>query len=107
MVSLSVKSKDYLVKNGYTVEKTEHYNYFTKRRTDLLGIADLIALDGKDILLVQVTSRGNILARSKKAKNEVKLRLWMAAGGKFEIHGWDKYKSRWRLKRVNIDNKEI
>lgn len=102
MVSLSVKSKDYLVKNGYTVEKTEHYNYFTKRRTDLLGIADLIALNGKELLLVQVTSRGNLSARKRKAQREVKLKLWTEAGGKFILHGWDKHNGRWRLLEKEI-----
>lgn len=106
MASLDVRSKDHLVKQGYTVEKTEHYNYFTKRRSDLLGVADLIALDGKDIILVQVTSRSNLSARRRKAERQPKLRLWLEAGGKFTLHGWDKPKHRWRLKEIKYEYKE-
>jgi hypothetical protein len=100
--SLSVLSKKYLEKKGYTVEKTEHFNFFAKKRFDLLGVGDLIALNGKENLLVQTTSRDHLSERRKKANESEKLKLWLSAGGSFILHGWDKYKNRWRVKELSL-----
>lgn len=96
--SLTVLSSNYLRKQGYTVEKVEYFNYYAKVRIDLLGVGDLLALNGKDLLLVQVTSRSNLSARRKKSLKSDKLKLWLSAGGSFILHGWDKPEHRWRLK---------
>lgn len=103
MASLSVLSKEYLEKKGYTVEKVEHYNTFSHRRIDLLGVGDLLALNGKEILLVQVTSRANLSARQKKGRESEKLALWVMAGAKFILHGWDKHEGRWRLEERSLE----
>jgi hypothetical protein len=104
-VSLTPLSKHLLEKEGYTVERVEHFNWFTKRRIDLLGVADLIALNGKELLLVQVTSRHNLSSRRTKALASDKLKLWLKAGGTIIFHGWDKYKNRWRVEIQNIYGK--
>ena len=95
-------SKKYLEDKGYTVEKTEYFNFFSKRRMDLLGIGDLLALNGKEILLVQVTSRDNLSTRRRKARENEKLKLWLKAGGNFILHGWDNYKRRLRIKEMKM-----
>ena len=96
--SLTVLSKKYLEKQGYTVERVEHFNFYTKHRVDLLGVADLLALNGKELLLIQVTSRGHLSTRRKKAAASDKLKLWLSAGGLIQFHGWDKEGYRWRVK---------
>ena len=106
MTSLTVLSKRYLEKQGYTVERVEHFNFYSKRRVDLLGVGDLLALNGSDLLLVQVTSRGNISHRRKKMRESRKLKLWLSAGGKMVIHGWDKPEHRWRLKEEFYEDKK-
>lgn len=90
-------SKHYLEKLGYVVERVEYFNFYTKHRVDLLGVADLLALNGNEILLVQVTSRDNLSHRYKKSVASDKLKLWLKAGGKIVFHGWDKPSSRWRI----------
>lgn len=95
---LTALSKRYLEKLGYTVERVEYFNSFTMRRIDLLGVADLLALNGKELLLVQVTSRDHLSSRRKKSAVSDKLKLWLSAGGKIIFHGWDKPDSRWRIK---------
>jgi len=104
--SLSVLSKKYLEEKGYVVEKTEHFNFYARKRFDLLGVGDLIALNGKEILLIQVTSKANLSARLEKAKKSQKLKLWMLAGGKFILMGWYKNANKWRVKTIDI-NKNI
>jgi hypothetical protein len=93
-------SRHYLEKQGYVVERVEYFNFYTKHRVDLLGVADLLALNGKELLLVQVTSRDHLSTRRKKASVSDKLKLWLQAGGKFSLHGWDKPKYRWRIKII-------
>ena len=95
-------SKHYLEKKGYVVERVEYFNFYTKHRVDLLGVADLLALNGKELLLVQVTSRHNLSARRTKSSKSDKLKLWLSAGGKIIFHGWDKPKFRWRLEEQEL-----
>ena len=103
--SLTVLSSRHLERAGYTVERVEHYNWYTKRRVDLLGVGDLLALNGKELLMVQVTSRSNLSHRQRKAEKSDKLKLWISAGGKLVFHGWDKPKFRWRLKEIQYEQK--
>ena len=57
----------YLRDQGYTVAIVEHYNCFTKRRHDLFGFADLLAIRENEVMLVQVTSGTNVSARDRKS----------------------------------------
>ena len=95
--NLTPLSRKYLEKLGYYVEKVEYFEFYTKRMHDLLGVADLLALNGKEILLVQVTNRDHLAERRKKCLESDKLKLWLSAGGKLVLHGWDKPKFRYRL----------
>lgn len=72
---------------GYHVEIVERWNSFARKRQDLLGFADLLALREGQILAVQVTASG-VSARLEKIRNEPRARLWLAAGGSLEVHGW-------------------
>lgn len=72
---------------GYHVEIVERWNPFARIRQDLLGFIDLIAIKPGEILAVQVTSSG-VSARLEKIRNEPRARMWLAAGGRLEVHGW-------------------
>ena len=100
--SLTVLSKRLLEKEGYIVERVEYWNSYTMHRVDLLGVADLLALNGKELLLVQTTSRSNLSSHRKKCQASEKLKLWLSAGGRLIIHVWDKPTSRWRVKIEEI-----
>jgi len=106
-VSLSVKSSDYLKSYGYIVDKTETFNIFAGQRKDLFALGDLLAIDGQEIVLVQVTSRSNMSARRAKAEKNVILQAWLLSGGIFEVHGWDKFNNRWRIKIIRYTKKEV
>lgn len=96
-VNLNPYTKKYLEKQGFTVEKTENYNYFTKRRSDLLGVGDFLALNGEDLLLVQVTDHTSGDKHKKKIEKSDKLKLWISAGGSFVMHLWKKRNNRWLI----------
>lgn len=73
--------------DGYHVEIVERWNPFARIRQDLLGFIDVLALREGQILAVQVTASG-VSARLEKIRNEPRARLWLAAGGALEVHGW-------------------
>ncbi len=91
-------SKRKLEKEGCLVEITEHWNAFARKRNDLFGFIDLLAiLDGR-IYGIQTTSASNARARIKKILDSPKFDQVYAAGIKVVVHGWKKNKSnRWEV----------
>jgi len=83
-----------LVERGYDVERGESYNAHTKRKKDLYGWIDYIALhpDKKGLLGIQTTSKSNLSARVRKAEGKDSYWLWLACGNDAEFHGWYKDK---------------
>ena len=75
---------------GYTCWIVEYWNSFTRRRVDLFGLFDIVALREGEMLFVQTTSGSNVSARIKKiADHETTPRI-REAGVRMEIHGWTK-----------------
>ena len=73
-------------------------------RQDLFGIGDVLAVHARDriFLLVQATTAGNISSRLRKAKQSGELKLWLAAGGRFVVLGWQKRDGRWEAREVEV-----
>ena len=84
------KSLKLLRKQGYTVAITERWNPFAKVRQDLFGFCDLLAIAPGEILAIQTTTRTNLSARRKKIAAEERSRKWLEAGGRIQLHGWNK-----------------
>lgn len=78
-------------------------------RRDLFGFADIIAVwpAGKEILLIQATSAANVSARLEKSRQQLTLRAWLGAGGRFEVWGWHKADGRWQVRRVEVRGEEL
>ena len=96
-------SKRRLEKDGWHVEKVEHWNGFARVRQDLFGFADLIAIKGNDCLLVQTTSAPNLKARVNKILGLQTARLWLESPTRrIVVHGWGKRgEGKRKLWRVN------
>lgn len=77
-----------LKRRGYTCGITEHWNPHVKRRNDLFGFADLIAIKRGRIVAVQATSGTNTSARVAKIKDEPRAAAWLEAGGLILVIGW-------------------
>lgn len=83
-------------KRGWPCQVVEKWIPMVKRRVDLFGCIDLIAVvpasphNESYILGIQATSDPNVASRVTKAKAEPKLRDWMLAGGRFAVWGWGK-----------------
>ena len=59
-----------------------------KRRQDLFGVIDIVAISDSEIVGVQSTSASNLAARRAKSEEEPRLQRWLRAGCRFELHAW-------------------
>lgn len=86
-----------------------------RRRIDLFGCIDLVALDGKPgVLGIQATSTGNIPSRVKKILTECReaARDWLEAGNRLEVWGYAKRgpagkRKLWTLKTREVTLEEL
>jgi hypothetical protein len=102
------RSLKHLREEGYCVAVVEKWNPHARIRQDLFNVFDLLALPGEGAghamhpLAVQVTSRSNMSARIDKIVAQPEAQVWHQCGGLIEVHGWDKYKNKWRIKTVGM-----
>lgn len=75
---------------GYLCWVCEYFNSFTRRRVDMFGAWDIIALRENEVLFVQTTSDSNVSARVKKITENEHTADIRKAGVRLEIHGWRK-----------------
>jgi len=68
----------------------EKWNPHARIRQDLFGFADLLALRGTEIMLVQVTSGSNVAARVRKITEHENLPRVREANMRVVVHGWRK-----------------
>lgn len=89
--SPSKRALDECRKRGWPCGIVERYCSFTRRRHDLFGCIDLIALDGiQGCLGIQVTSGSNHSTRVKKALEEPRILQWIQGGNRFEVWSYAK-----------------
>jgi hypothetical protein len=99
----SQRSTALLRERGYIVATVEHYNFFTKRKHDLFGCIDLLAIGNGETLAVQVTSKSNMSSRIKKIENAEALPEMLRSNWRVIVHGWAKNKSnRYEVKEFEF-----
>lgn len=114
-VSTIKLSLDRMRKLGWKCDVTEKWIPATPKgfkgpikRKDLFNFIDILCMhDGVTygtqkiaygFLAIQTTVYGSISARMAKIKKERRAADWIAAGGRIEIHGWQKVAGRWVCK---------
>jgi len=91
-----------LRKRGYVAEVVEKFNSFTKRRNDLFGIGDILAIREGEVLLVQATSGSNTSSRVKKIADSEHIGMIRKAGIAVVVWGWRKgANGRWALREID------
>lgn len=95
-------TREYMKKNGYVIDKAESYNAYSRRKKDLFGFIDYVAIhpEKKELLAIQTTSKSNLSTRVKKAEGLDAYWHWLATGNKVVFHGWYKENNRWKLKEL-------
>ncbi len=101
-MSLTARSTALLRERGYQVATVEHYNAFTKRKHDLFGCIDLLAIGNGETVAVQVTSKSNLAARRHKVEEAEAYPEMLRSGWRVVLHGWFKENNRWQLKEVEL-----
>ena len=101
------RTKAELVKMGYEVGRTEHFNTFVKIRQDLFNCIDLIGLKkGSPLLLIQCTTGDNASKRIEKMRD--KAAIIASTGSTVEMWAWRKVGDRgkrklWAVRRERFD----
>jgi hypothetical protein len=99
----SQRTVKHLKEQGYMVANVETYNYFTKRRHDLFGVIDILAIGNGETLAVQVTSKSNMSARIRKIEDSEALPEMLRSGWRVIVHGWWKATNgRYQLKEMEF-----
>jgi hypothetical protein len=96
--NLNIPTRKKLTDLGYLVENVEKFNFITKRKNDLWGFIDFLAIKRDEILAVQVTSKNNMSSRRKKITEHENLSKVREAGIRIELWGFYKEGNRWKVK---------
>jgi len=91
-----------LRKRGYVAEVVEKWIPQVKRRKDLFGIGDVLAIREGEVLLVQATSDSNVSSRVNKIGDAEATGAVRKAGIRIHVHGWRKAGSRWQCREVDL-----
>jgi len=75
---------------GYYCWIVERYNYFTKKRTDLFNIIDIIAI-GQNTIGIQSCGQA-FSEHDHKIRESMYLEPWLKAGNKLILMGWRRVK---------------
>jgi hypothetical protein len=75
---------------GYKCDRVESYNAFTKRKKDLFGIFDVLAVGNGETIGIQITSKPNMSARVKKIEESEFLHEILRSGWRVVVIGWFK-----------------
>jgi hypothetical protein len=88
--------------NGYVAEVVERWDSFSRRKHDLFGFIDILAVGNSHTLAVQVTSRNNMASRRRKMQEAPELTAMWCAGWQVQLWGYDKPTTRWRVKVEDV-----
>lgn len=114
-------------RRGYVAQVVERFNSFTKRRHDLFGCIDIVAvtpwspvMSAGDprwsiqvgtgpgaIIGIQVTSGTNHAARIAKIKAEPRMAAWAKAGGLIWVWSYAKRGKRGKRKTWQLRESEV
>lgn len=90
MSSPTARSLEHLRKQGYLAEVVEKWIPAVKRRKDLYGFIDILAIAPGRIVGVQATSGDNVAARVAKIADHPNVDAVRRAGIEIHVHGWRK-----------------
>lgn len=93
---------------GFAAQVVERFCIYSKRRIDLFGFIDIVAMHaGVGLLGIQATSDSNHAARVTKIKASPLFPVWLAAGGRVEVWSYGLRGDRgsrktWTLRREEV-----
>ena len=101
-VSPTQRSLAHLRKSYPLVQVVEKWIPQARRRVDLFGIVDIVAVSETEIVGVQTTSGSNVSARLAKIAESPATPILRKAGIRIVVHGWRKAANGcWVLREVD------
>jgi hypothetical protein len=88
--SLNQRTIALYAEQGYKCEVVESYNAFTKRKKDLFGIFDVLAVGNEQTIGIQITSKSNMSTRIKKIQESEFLPELLRSNWRIVVIGWFK-----------------
>ena len=88
-MSPTQRSLAYLRDQGMIPWICEYWNAFSRKRVDLYGCIDLLAIGNGETWAVQTTSTG-VSARIKKIRENEAFPIMLGSGWRVFVHGWRK-----------------
>lgn len=102
MTSPTQRSLARLRADGYLAEVVERWIPVVKRRRDLFGFIDILAIRDDEVVGVQATSASNAAARIAKITDHANVGTVRRAGLRILVHGWAKRRGRWHCREVDL-----
>lgn len=102
MSSPTQRSLARLRADGYLADVVEKWIPVVKRRRDLFGFIDILAIRDNEVVGVQATSGSNVAARIAKIAEHENVGAVRKAGIRIVVHGWAKRGRRWQCREVDI-----
>jgi len=88
---------------GYIAGVVERWIPQARKRSDLFGILDIVAVGNGETVGVQTTSASNVSARVKKIADSEAIGELREAGWRVIVQGWRKNaKGRWVVREVDV-----
>lgn len=112
-VSPTARALQECKKRGYEAQVVERWNWHAKKRVDLFGCIDIVAialggsLTPDSIIGIQVTSGTNHAARIAKIKAEPRMAAWAKAGGLVWVWSWALRGGRGKRKTYQLRETEV
>lgn len=107
------RSLGWLRKQGYLAQKVEHWNAFAKRRVDLFGFADIVAVRAGEpgVTAIQVCWK-DVPAHVEKLNAIPAVSTWLSCGNRLVIHSWAKKGPRgkrkvWTLAQIGLPGEGV
>lgn len=94
----TARTLNWLRKEGWNADVVERYNAFVRRRFDLFGGLDIVAVRDRETLGVQCTTVDNQAARLAKLADLPGIQAWLKAGNLCWVVGWSKRGARGKRK---------
>lgn len=87
-MTLTQRTTKMMQDQGYMVATVEYFNYYTRRKHDLFGCIDLLAIGNGETIAIQVTSKSNMSSRIKKIEASEALPEMLRSKWRILVHGW-------------------
>ena len=101
--SWTVRTTKVLTDEGWMAVRVEHWDHFSRRRHDLFGFLDVLAVKpGEPPFGIQVCAHSAGSTRMNKILNAPAAGILLASGWKLEVWGWKKDGRLWTYVPRNV-----